>query len=75
MEPLTHEARRYCKGDDAWTEWQPCTEEQASRYLKDETFQVRQRVCRGRQYITNSLPMSTEERDAYWKRLERAGER
>lgn len=37
----THEARRWCSGDSAWSEWQPCTAEQAASYAKDETFQVR----------------------------------
>lgn len=37
----THEARRWCHGDDAWSRWQPCTAEQAASYAKDETFQVR----------------------------------
>lgn len=37
----THEARRWCHGDSAWSEWQPCTAEQALSYAKDETFQVR----------------------------------
>lgn len=42
-EALTHEARRYCHGDADWTDWQPCTAEQAARYKKDDTFQVRLR--------------------------------
>lgn len=45
MKPLTHEARRFCHGDYAWSNWQPCTAEQAERYAADETFQVRERVC------------------------------
>lgn len=45
MEQLTHEARRYCHGDDSWTNWQPCTAEQAAQREKDETFQVRRRVA------------------------------
>lgn len=36
-----HEARRWCSGDSAWSEWQPCTAAQAASYAKDETFQVR----------------------------------
>ncbi len=41
--PFTHEARRYCKGDEGWTAWQPCTAQQAAQREKDETFQVRLR--------------------------------
>lgn len=37
----THEARRWCYGDDAWSEWQPCSAERAAERAKDETFQVR----------------------------------
>lgn len=37
------EARRYCKGDGAWSNWQPCTALQADMYKLDETFQVRAR--------------------------------
>ena len=44
QKPLTHEARRRCHGDDAWTDWRPCTKEQAEQRRMDETFQVRQRV-------------------------------
>lgn len=45
----THEARRWCHGDSAWSEWQPCTAVQAASYAKDETFQVRTvlRAARG----------------------------
>ncbi len=42
-EPMTHEARRYCHGDEAWTNWQPCTAEQARRYTADDGFQIRTR--------------------------------
>lgn len=38
---MTHEARRYCHGDDAWTDWRPCTAQQAAEYRLDGTFQVR----------------------------------
>lgn len=41
---LTHEARRYCRGDGEWSNWQPCTAEQAERRKSDDTFQVRQRT-------------------------------
>jgi hypothetical protein len=41
---LTHEARRYCKGDDGWTAWQPCTAQQAEVRKRDGTFQVRLRT-------------------------------
>lgn len=41
--PLTHEARRYCRGDDGWTNWQPCTAAEAERREADSTFQVRLR--------------------------------
>lgn len=37
----TYKARRWCHGDGAWSEWQPCTAAQAASYAKDETFQVR----------------------------------
>lgn len=40
-EAMTHEASRYCHGDDAWTDWQPCTAEQAARYERDDAFKVR----------------------------------
>lgn len=42
---LTHEVRRYCRGDRAWTDWQPCTAEQAARYEMDDSCRVRPRVC------------------------------
>lgn len=42
-EPMTHEARRYCHGDEDWTTWQPCTAEQARRYAADDSFQIRTR--------------------------------
>ena len=46
-EQLTHEARRYCHGDDAWTEWQPCTREQAALWqASDPTFEIRERQQR-----------------------------
>jgi hypothetical protein len=35
-------ARRYCKGDGAWSRWQPCTDEQRKRWLADgEPFQFK----------------------------------
>lgn len=45
QEPLTHEARRFCHGDDQWSDWQPCTQSQARRHQLDDTFEVRQRAC------------------------------
>jgi negative regulator of replication initiation len=41
---LTHEARRWCHGDDAWTDWQACTAETAHRRSLDSTFEVRLRA-------------------------------
>jgi hypothetical protein len=38
---MTHEARRYCHGDDAWTDWQTCTAEQAAEYKARPDFEVR----------------------------------
>ena len=37
----THEACRYCHGDDAWSNWQPCTTAQARIYEGREDFRVR----------------------------------
>lgn len=36
-----YEARRWCSGDRAFTSWAPCTIEQAERYKKNESFEVR----------------------------------
>lgn len=50
---LTHEAKRYCHGEDAWTDWKLCTAEQAARYKKDDTFRVRLRVLTPNEKITD----------------------
>lgn len=36
------EARRWCNGDDDWTNWQPCTDEQKDRWAAQGDFQFRQ---------------------------------
>lgn len=41
---FTHEARRYCHGDSAWSSWQPCTEATAAARQTQSDFQVRRRV-------------------------------
>jgi hypothetical protein len=40
-EALTHEVRRWCSGDGAWTNWQPCTAAKAADYAKDDSIEVR----------------------------------
>lgn len=40
-EVFSWEARRWCKGDNAWTNWQPCTEEQKIKWSDREEFQFR----------------------------------
>lgn len=41
------EARRWCKGDDAWTNWQSCTAEQKARWEAGGDFQFRAARARG----------------------------
>lgn len=53
---LTHEARRFCHGDDAWSSWQPCTMADALRRQGEEGFEVRPRV--------HAMPDTFTERDA-----------
>lgn len=48
-QPLTthpYEARRYCSGDGAWTDWQPCTSDQAAWWRQGHAgkFEIRDRV-------------------------------
>jgi len=40
-EALTHEVSRWCSGDDAWSNWQPCTAEKAAEYAKDDLVKFR----------------------------------
>lgn len=48
-EMLTHEVRRWCSGDDEWSNWQPCTEKQAAEYAKDDSVKTRARRLTGPQ--------------------------
>lgn len=41
MTEMTHEIRRYCSGDGAWTKWRRCTAEQAAKRTTDSSFEVR----------------------------------
>lgn len=36
-----YEARRWCKGDGEWTNWQPVPPDALARRLADSTFEVR----------------------------------
>jgi hypothetical protein len=41
MSAIQYEARRFCKGDNSWTNWQACTEAQFKEYATDSSFEVR----------------------------------
>jgi hypothetical protein len=54
-----HEVRQWCHSDYTWSEWKPCTDEQALEYSKDEMFQVRAVLCASSQ--TERRELSDEE--------------
>lgn len=41
----TMEARRYCKGGQSWTDWQPMSDEDVARRIGDSSFEFRTRAA------------------------------